>query len=156
MDRLHVSDQERHFASPLLYDSRASSGRDRRRRGLPGARSVTAHDSWVFGEWCAGAMRAGSRCSRRWPRCRFNLCSAAAASFYYSLGVIADFGDDAGMMPEIVRNVHGRSPIKIEADDLQLIQGHDIRHIRSELATTTSAGGSRRIRFRSVGDECYF
>ena len=58
MDRLHVSDQERHFASPLLYDSRASSGRDRRRRGLPGARSVTAHDSWVFGEWCAGPMRA--------------------------------------------------------------------------------------------------
>ena len=72
--------------------------------GLPGARSVTAHDSWVFGEWCAGAMRAGALFAQGGGRDAVPVyCpeSFRAANFYYSLGVIADFGDDAGSGAQI-------------------------------------------------------
>jgi hypothetical protein len=50
--------------------ARASSGRDRRRRGLGGARNVTAEDS--LGD-LGRVLRRRNACQglrRRWPRCR--------------------------------------------------------------------------------------
>jgi len=64
------------------------SRRDRGRRGILSARSVTVQDSLGdWGECCAGALRAGSRSSKA--------VAQEGRSLRLRQRVIADFGDDA-------------------------------------------------------------
>jgi len=44
------------FSFALLYDLVEAAGVTGGGAGFLGARSVTAEDSWLFGEWCAGAI----------------------------------------------------------------------------------------------------
>jgi hypothetical protein len=86
------------------------------------ARSRTLSELGDWGECCAVTSCAGSfKAVAATPFLFYRSTAALDSLFSQRSGVIAALGDDAGMMPEIVRNVHGRSPIKIEADDLQRI-----------------------------------
>ena len=97
--------------------ARASSGRDRRRRGAFGS---MRRDT-------AGLVRGLGRVLRWRVACRGIFaqgggrdavpvyCSAAAANFYHSLGVIADFGDDAGCQDWL-----NRAPITLSMARLYL------------------------------------
>ena len=113
-ERQETRSDRRHFASPLLYDSRASSERDSRRSGASGS---TRRDSTrLTGVWASGVLarcmpglvtEGGGRDAVSFQ------CSKAALESLCSQrsGVIADFGDDAGSNVIAVR-VRNRLELK--------------------------------------------